>query len=807
MAVKKISELPTAGVGDITPDDVLILNDGSATKKTLLADLLQGTEEFDANFNNLVVNGDLTVQGTTTTVNTEEVTLADNQIVLNSDYSGSTPSEDAGIVVNRDQAGNKSLLWDEADDKWSIGTETFQANIFEGDLIGSVFSDDRTMLVDGLNSKVTGPVDTESVTNSEGNLSVTADNYLTIDSVNNGQIEIGRFSGIGNVIIGNDSNQTDVSIDGNVIIKSSTTFDFNGASITGTNFARSGTGDNVSFSSVVSSLTGNVISISNGAVLVDATNNKVFLENNTTDDLPEGTLNRYFSDSLVDDHLSGGTGVSYDAGIISIGQSVGTDDNVTFNQVTSDLYGSVYTDDNTEMINATDATVNLGNNSTDDLSEGTSNLYYANSLVENYLNGGTGVSFSNGEISIGQSVGTDDNVAFNNVTVNGNFTVSGTTTTVNTETILVADNTILLNSDYTGDSPSENSGIEVSRGTQPNKTLVWDETNDYWTVGVESFVAATFEGNLTGDVTGTVSDISNHTTDDLSEGSTNLYYADSLTRAALSADGDLVYNQSTGEFSFEERTDSEVRLLFSALGDLTYDFNTGQFSYSISNNTTDDLPEGTDNLYYADSLVDSHLSGGTGVSYSTGTISIGQAVGVADDVVFNTVSSDVISTADSTVLVDAANNTLYFGGNTTDDLTEGTTNLYYSNTLVDSHLSGGTGVSYDTGSISIGQAVNIDSDVNFNTVSSNGIVSTSISSTDFTTTNISADVINSAIAIVGDLSGSVFADDSTPLVDGVNGTLPYTPSVESVWQSPTPETVSEALDRLAAAVAALGENA
>lgn len=64
-------------------------------------------------------------------------------------------------------------------------------------------------------------------------------------------------------------------------------------------------------------------------------------------------------------------------------------------------------------------------------------------------------------------------------------------------------------------------------------------------------------------------------------------------------------------------------------------------------------------------------------------------------------------------------------------------------------------------------------------------------------------------SIDGDLIGSVFADDSsaTPLVDGVNGTLPYTPSISSDWQSPPPETVAEALDRLAAALAASGTNA
>jgi len=90
------------------------------------------------------------------------------------------------------------------------------------------------------------------------------------------------------------------------------------------------------------------------------------------------------------------------------------------------------------------------------------------------------------------------------VVVGGNLTVSGTTTTVNTETINLADNQILLNSNYTGSTPTENGGIEIERGTLANKTLVWDEAADKWTVGSETFVAGTFEGALTGNVTGNV---------------------------------------------------------------------------------------------------------------------------------------------------------------------------------------------------------------------------------------------------------------------------------------------------------------
>jgi len=58
---------------------------------------------------------------------------------------------------------------------------------------------------------------------------------------------------------------------------------------------------------------------------------------------------------------------------------------------------------------------------------------------------------------------------------------------------------------------------------------------------------------------------------------------------------------------------------------------------------TDDIDEGTGNLYYTDSRVDSHLSGGTGVTYSSGNISIGQDVSTSSDVTFDTVTATSFS--------------------------------------------------------------------------------------------------------------------------------------------------------------------
>lgn len=99
---------------------------------------------------------------------------------------------------------------------------------------------------------------------------------------------------------------------------------------------------------------------------------------------------------------------------------------------------------------------------------------------------GTGVTLTNnsGEgatptIAIGQAVGTGSNVTFNDLTVSGNLTVSGTTTSINTETLTVDDNIIVLNNNATG-APSANAGLEVERGSSTNVAIQWNETNDKW---------------------------------------------------------------------------------------------------------------------------------------------------------------------------------------------------------------------------------------------------------------------------------------------------------------------------------------
>lgn len=66
---------------------------------------------------NLTISGNLTVSGTTTTVNTATLNIADNIMTLNSDVTG-TPSENAGIEVERGTSTNSSIIWDETADAW-----------------------------------------------------------------------------------------------------------------------------------------------------------------------------------------------------------------------------------------------------------------------------------------------------------------------------------------------------------------------------------------------------------------------------------------------------------------------------------------------------------------------------------------------------------------------------------------------------------------------------------------------------------------------------------------------------------------
>jgi hypothetical protein len=64
------------------------------------------------------------------------------------------------------------------------------------------------------------------------------------------------------------------------------------------------------------------------------------------------------------------------------------------------------------------------------------------------------------------------------------LTVSGTTTTIDSETLTIADNIIVLNNNVISGTPTEDGGVQVRRGASVSASMLWDETNDIWKVGL-----------------------------------------------------------------------------------------------------------------------------------------------------------------------------------------------------------------------------------------------------------------------------------------------------------------------------------
>ena len=92
---------------------------------------------------NAIIGGDLTVNGTTTTVNSSNLTVADQLIEVAHGRSGS-PSGDAGIVIERGSDDNAFIGFDESADKFKVGTGTFTGsstgnlNITTGTLVANI---------------------------------------------------------------------------------------------------------------------------------------------------------------------------------------------------------------------------------------------------------------------------------------------------------------------------------------------------------------------------------------------------------------------------------------------------------------------------------------------------------------------------------------------------------------------------------------------------------------------------------------------------------------------------------------------
>ena len=119
-------------------------------------------------------------------------------------------------------------------------------------------------------------------------------------------------------------------------------------------------------------------------------------------------------------------------------------------------------------------TSSLSSIDTDNITEGSTNLFYTDARVDSRLSGGTGVTYSSGTISIGQAVATSDSPTFADLTVTGNLNITGDINSYNVTDLDVTDQTITLGAGQI-ESNSGGSGIIIDGS---NASILWDETND-----------------------------------------------------------------------------------------------------------------------------------------------------------------------------------------------------------------------------------------------------------------------------------------------------------------------------------------
>jgi hypothetical protein len=83
--------------------------------------------------------------------------------------------------------------------------------------------------------------------------------------------------------------------------------------------------------------------------------------------------------------------------------------------------------------------------------------------------------------------------------VGGNLTVDGTVTYINSNTVEIGDNILLLNRDEAGE-PSQNAGLEIERGTSDNVSFLWNESAGYWSTVDQAFHVGSIasESSMTG---------------------------------------------------------------------------------------------------------------------------------------------------------------------------------------------------------------------------------------------------------------------------------------------------------------------
>jgi hypothetical protein len=132
--------------------------------------------------------------------------------------------------------------------------------------------------------------------------------------------------------------------------------------------------------------------------------------------------------------------------------------------------------------------------------------------------------------------------------VAGNLQVDGTTTTINSTTVTIDDKNLVLASGAANAAAANGAGLTVDGASA---TFTYNATTDRWVMNKD------LESNVVGNVTGQVSDISNHSTTDLSEG-TNLYYTQGRFDTAFSAKSTTGLAEGTNLYYTTARVNGDI---------------------------------------------------------------------------------------------------------------------------------------------------------------------------------------------------------------------------------------------------------
>jgi len=178
--------------------------------------------------------------------------------------------------------------------------------------------------------------------------------------------------------------------------------------------------------------------------------------------------------------------------------------------------------------------------------------------------------------------------------------------------------------------------------------------------------AGPITGAVTGNVTGTVSSIANHDTDALSEGSTNLYFTN-------------------------ERVDDRLNAVIIAGTGVTKVYDDAANTYTLSvtqaDVNSDNITEGSTNLFTTAARTRTHFTYGTGITHSSGTLSVTQA----------DINTDNITEGSSKLFFTDARADARIAAADTGDLSEGS-NLYYTDARANARVAAATGANLDLSS-------------------------------------------------------------------------------------------------------------